>query len=279
MKKKSKEIRKMTSGKEKLIFNESKHTYRVGKQKLVSVTTLLKDYFSPFDAKAIAKKLAGVQKGKNYRKFKADEFITDEEKAKSTQKYWLAEWKEASDHGTRVHNGMEQAILNMSNAINVMQENATEERDTKKMVQGWTFLGTLTDKDTTLKPELRIYDKELGLAGTIDLLLIKKGKSSIVDWKSNKKIQKSGYLKATALPPIAELPDCNYSKYALQLGVYAYMLERQGQEIDKLYLAHLKEDSYMPYEIMYKDIKPFVEAILNDRKDKETDSSTTKVQE
>ncbi len=259
----------MSSGKlsnpKELIFTEKDHTYKVDNMKLTSVTTLLKDYFSPFDAKKIAKKLAMMQKGRNGKKYKLGEEITDEDKKKATQKYWKAEWKEASNHGTRIHKGLENAVRSPKDSMQAIWDNSIEERDTKKMTQGWTFLSLHSDKDTELIPELQLYDLELGLAGTIDLVITKDKKTSLADWKTNKRIDRKGYQGAMALPPISELPDCNYSKYALQLGVYAFMLERKGYLIDKLYLVHLKEDSFTPYEIDYQEVKPFVEAILNEK--------------
>lgn len=261
----------MTTSGEQFTFNPEKHEYKIGRRKLTSVTTLLKDYFSPFDTKAVAKKVADIHKAKNGRKYRQGETITKEDRQKATQKYWKAQWKLSSEHGTNVHKGIEEAILNQANAINVMQEYSVEERDLKKMLQGWTYLSTRVDRDTGLRPELKIYDKELGLAGTIDLLVIQNNKASLVDWKTNKSIDKTGYNKACALPPIEHMPDCNYTKYGLQLGIYAYMLERQGYEIDTLVLLHLKENTYIPYEIPYKTIKKDVEAILNDYKKRKKD--------
>ena len=45
--------------------------------------------------------------------------------------------------------------------------------------------------------------------------------------------------------------DCSYTKYSLQLSVYAYMLERQGYVIDGLHLVHIFEDKIETYDIGY----------------------------
>jgi ATP-dependent exoDNAse (exonuclease V) beta subunit len=232
----------------KLHFYKTNHTYKYGKTELTSVTKFISQFFGKFDAKEVARKLA---------KFKSNK------EAKRGVRYWLAEWKESSEHGTRVHNAIDYYI-------STGEIKADNDKDALKIAQGigWLegFLGTkFTLKERRqliLRSEVTVYDLELGLAGTIDLLIEHNGKGYIVDWKTNKKIEKKGYNKKMAKEPLESYSDCNYSKYVLQLSLYSKMLENKGLPIERCFLVHLKEDSVMPYEFnpqeYYSDIKEMI---------------------
>lgn len=125
------------------------------------------------------------------------------------------------------------------------------------MAKDWLSLNYNPD---LLIAEQMVYDKELGLAGTLDAVLVEEDlkKVSLLDWKTNKSIKIKGTKrKGNAISKA--LPDCNYSYYTLQLSLYAYMLERQGLEIDKLYLVHLGEYVTV-YDLNYR--KDLVEEML-----------------
>jgi len=80
----------------KVKFFEKKHTYKLNKDVLTSSTSFLKPYFQPFDAKKIAKKLAG--------------FWANKQK-KHGVRWFLKDWKEAAEHGTFCHMLLEQYTL------------------------------------------------------------------------------------------------------------------------------------------------------------------------
>ena len=125
----------------KLRFYPKSHTYYFGKNKLSSVTTLLKDYFQLFDSKGLAKKIAGGFKYRNKNKKTAGVTVTDLEKTKATQRYWLNEWKEAAEHGTRVHSFLEKYILDRYHFDTIL--GLPEERDVLKSEQGTIYYKSL----------------------------------------------------------------------------------------------------------------------------------------
>ena len=220
----------------KLKFYEKSHKYKIGKTTLTSVTTFIGKFFEPFDAKGIARKLA--------------RFPINKER-KHGVRYFLKDWKEAAEHGTRTHEMLELAIDPAATEEPISKEN----RDWNKFKQGmdwWEEYNKNTDVENSMC-ELRIYNEELLLAGTIDLMVVHKDMSiSLIDWKTNKAIKKTGYHHKRAFVPIEDLHDCNYNKYTLQLSLYAYMMERAGYTIRDLIIVHLMEDKSKEYKVEYK---------------------------
>ena len=236
----------------KIRFFPVSHKYKLGRQELTSVTNFIGQFFPPFEAKKIARKLAG--------------FWTNKQKKRGVR-YWLKEWKKAGEHGTEVHKLMEQEIKDkVPESIN-----SFEERTRNKYIQGCLWLEKFDENEYDefiQAPELIMYDEELGLAGTIDLAVFKDNKVTLIDYKTNKKISKDCYGKK-GYKVLKDMDASNINKYSLQLTMYAYMLERKGWEIDKLILVHLMEDKYKEYEIPYETYKIAIkEMIKNGKEDK-----------
>ena len=113
------------------------------------------------------------------------------------------------------------------------------------------------NEHNTFYSEVIVYTKELGIAGTIDLLVYNSEQNMyhLVDWKTNKRIDKNSFRnKKGILPSSQHLDDCNFTHYSLQLSFYRYILERYyGLEIGSQTLFHLKEDdSYEIYNVEYQ---------------------------
>jgi hypothetical protein len=213
----------MSSG--KLEFNEKKHEYKIGKTKLTSVTTFVGSFFEPFNAKEIARKLA---------KFPANK------KNKRGVRYWLNKWKESAEYGTEVHKAIEDFI----NGDYVILG------DIPKAQRGVEFLETIKGE---LKPELKVYDEELLLAGTIDVLeILEDGSINLYDWKTNEKLDNKSFNGKKGIKhPMLDIEDTKLNKYGLQLSTYAYILERQGFKIKGLFIVHLKDSGYKLIEVGY----------------------------
>lgn len=223
-----------------LKFNKKNHTYKYGKQQLMPVTQFYKQFFEPFDAKAIARKLS---------KFYMNRQL------KHGVRYWLAKWKADAEHGTEVHKMLEKYVLD-----NKLPE------DCPKAILGCYWLArTLRELGVySIYSEFPVYDVDLGLAGTIDLVIKTDKGIMLVDWKTNKEIKKKSYDGKKGKKPLEHLEDCNYNHYALQMSLYAYILERQNHKVYKLVLAHLTDDKTIEIELPY--MKKEVEEMLNDNK-------------
>ena len=79
----------------KLIFNKKKHTYYVEGVKYKSVTEIIGEQFSCFDANKVAKMLASFPVNKQNKR---------------GVKYWKALWKKQREYGTLVHKDIQDAI-------------------------------------------------------------------------------------------------------------------------------------------------------------------------
>jgi hypothetical protein len=79
-----------------------------------------------------------------------------------------------------------------------------------------------------LEFEKRVYNRDLGIAGTSDIVSISKNNTfDIADFKTNKRFRFTGITKNDfyLLPPISHLPNCEYFIYSLQLSLYAMLFE------------------------------------------------------
>lgn len=109
----------------------------------------------------------------------------------------------------------------------------------------WTYFLKFVTDYPRLKPyrtEWMIYDEELKLAGSIDMVYENSdGTLSIYDWKRVKEIAKTNSFNKHALTEcINYVPDTNFWHYSLQLNTYKGILERNYNKIVKeLFLVRL----------------------------------------
>ena len=217
----------------KLRFYEKSHSYRYGRQKLISVTTFVGQFFEKFDAKIVARKLA------KFPHYKAQ---------KKGVRYFLKDWKARADHGTKVHKEIEDWMNGGLGTVDGLEP---------KTVHATQFITEylLENPITTGLVEQRIFTTELGLAGTIDWVTFNaEGTFDLIDWKTNENLTTKGYKGKRGTHTATEnLEDCLVVKYGLQLSMYAYILEEYyGMKCRNLILVHLTpegyEGIYVPYE-------------------------------
>jgi len=233
-------------------FYNKSHKYKKDKVVYKSVTQLIDTLFEPFNAKEIAKKLSKVPKykkeGKGIRAI-------------------LKDWKERAEHGTRVHNAIEQWLKTGKAPLGLTQE------DREKVIQAKIFIANYWDstknKTSVFLPEQLIYSEEFQLAGTVDLLIYnyKTKDLYIIDWKTNEKITDKAYDNKTGLKKSTEhIEDCKLNKYIIQLNIYAYILEKEYKiKPTKLSIIHLLPKGYKEIDI---DIdKPLIKKILKEYKE------------
>ena len=222
-------------------INRDKHEYKLINDKsinFISVTTYIADFFDKFDALKVATRL--VTKIPKYKHMTIDEL--------------LSQWTDARDHGTKVHNEIEDYLL----------DNKTPSEP--KALLGIQWLNKhIDDNKHQLFSEKIIYSKELKIAGSVDLI-IKNSQTNdytIVDWKTNKKITTNSFKNKMGTHPITcDIEDCKYNLYALQLSLYRYLLEEYyGINIGRQLIVHLKNDKVVAYMTPYfdKHVKQFAE--------------------
>lgn len=224
----------------KLKFNKTKHSYTIDGLELRSVTSFISQFFEKFDARKVAKSCS---------------FIPHNKEAKRGVRYFLKKWKEDSERGKRVHSDIERFIKGKIDAI-------TLNSDPKSILAGkWIneklipMLERSSDKSDYFEiiPEVKIYSKDLLLAGTIDLLCVKKNDPKfavLIDWKTNNKFSIEGFEGKKGTGPCSDVDDCHFSKYSLQLQLYAYILQKEyGFIPTDLYIVHIGDEKVTPYRV------------------------------
>lgn len=226
-------------------FNEELHRYNLQNDVLISVTTLIKKYTPEFD-----------EDGSITARYAEKNNMTVEQ----VRELWDAKGKESADNGTKVHKMAEIIVPNFKDYGNIIKLDSTKEEE--RIIPILLEIGKQFE-GCELIPELVIYNKEFGLAGTIDLLSHKDNAIDIWDYKTNSKpITEHNTFNKFMLEPISHIPAIDFYKYALQLSFYKYMLEQDGYTVNALTLIHLKPNN--PKTISLPYLKDEVKLILED---------------
>lgn len=214
-----------------LKYNPKTHTYKVGNKKLISVTTWIKQFFNEFDEKKVAKNLKYIYKSKGIKKGVRE---------------ILNEWKVKRQDGSFIHSEIDRIIKSKDFVV--------LDKDLNPYVVGaLMFLQEFTT-DKTLMSEFILHDEDLGLAGTIDLIIFDDNTFSLIDWKTSNSIKFKGYKKSNH-PIMKDEEDCNFTHYTLQLSTYAYLLESLGFKCSSLRLVQLEPNNYKLFMVEYRKDK------------------------
>jgi ATP-dependent exoDNAse (exonuclease V) beta subunit len=226
-------------------LDEESHIYshsKYPKTDFTSVTSLLKPYFEPFNSMEIATDLCN----NNYKYIgrKPEELIQ--------------EWNNSRDLGTEIHAQIEHYIRDNKKPTETKAKNAVKWLNKYGKSMDLQFL-----------PEVIVYSTDLSVAGTIDLLSYDSFTDSyeIIDWKSNKKINKRSFGGKMGIDPITfDLEDCNYNHYALQLSLYRYLLEKYYDiVISNQKIVHLTEKRCNSIDTPY--YKDHIIKIINNKQE------------
>ena len=217
-------------------FNEQNHTYidDYG-QESISVSTLLSLLQVPFDEDGSILLKCAQKRG-----------ITPEE--------LKAEWEEtknqAGTKGTEFHADVEHFI----------QTGKIRDGENKDIVKQFKKI----KPEGRLQSEVILWDSELKLAGTTDLLAWKgEDLVTIGDYKRTKKLEKYSFWGNKFLHPISHIYDCNFNKFSLQLNLYAWLVERQFNVwVDDLSIYHLKKYKFKE-DLLEKHEVPFMPKEVN----------------
>ena len=234
------------------------HKYEITtdpKSKYTSVTTWNHQQFPKFDADAI---IANIFKSKSWG---------------PDHKYWgqsaeeiKASWKSNGDSvagaGTNLHERIECFMNDKRFKFNYTHKELHEIYDSDnrnkidEAIEWEYFLQFVRDHPdfTPYRTEWMIFDEELKLAGSIDMVYENPdGTLTIYDWKRSKDItQINTWKKFASNPLISHIPDTNFWHYALQLNTYKAIIERRyGKIVTKLCLVRLHPDiKEQTYELL-----------------------------
>ena len=182
-------------------FNKATHEYSKDGKLYTPVSDVISKLSPEFEAERIAGFVA--------------------KKEKRTTNEVLEEWdmkaQIARDFGNAVHKSIEIWIKHSAKPKNKYLQKVIDTFPLKK--------GLISEKI--------VYNDDLQIAGTIDVLQKKRTRYNLIDVKTSYDLDKSfGKL----LSPLQDLKDSPLNKYRLQMSIYKQLAESMGYKIDKLFI-------------------------------------------
>jgi len=238
-----------------IILIEDIHEYRLldnPDAEFTSATTFVKLFFRPFDKIGIANNLTSTHN--KYMHLSPEELVR--------------EWDKIAEEGTAIHNEIENYINDKTEPTKIKSKHAVQ------------WLKSYASDRYEFLSEIIIYSEELEIAGSIDVLIHdkKNGTYKMLDWKTNKKIDTKSYnQKMGTHPATANLMDCNFTHYSLQLSLYRYILEEYyGMKIEGTAIAHLTEHkiTLLKTEYLKTELEKMLKVDVKELKQQYEDSLT-----
>ena len=163
---------------------------------------------------------------------------------------WQVKRVSASQQGTALHKDIEKFY------------NGMEVTNTSSEYQFFLKFQRDLVETAGLQPyrtEWEIFDEELELAGSIDMIYQADPSDPdtlvMYDWKRCGDIKMDNRFE-TGFPPLQHLPNCNFWTYSLQLNTYKAILERKyGKKIKEMNLLwlHPDNDSYRKVKVPHME--------------------------
>tara|TARA_B110000211_G_C14090869_1_gene558994 strand:+ start:4916 stop:5674 length:759 start_codon:yes stop_codon:yes gene_type:complete len=221
---------------ERITFEEGPHIYTIdGDSSFTSVTTWAHSNFGHFDADKIISKM---MRGRNWINSKYFDMTREEIKAS-----WEKNRDEAAAAGTKMHYDIECFYNDMT-----IKNDSTEYAYFQRFQEDFSHL-------TPYRTEWMVWDKELKIAGSIDMLFTDShGNLLIYDWKRSKEIKMTNKWQSSTNPILKDVPDTNFWHYSLQLNIYKYLIEKNyDKTVTGLFLVIMhpnnKNKTYIRLEV------------------------------
>ena len=222
-----------------LTFDEEAHAYYVRGRRLRSVTDVVAAAFPTFDAESVAERIVRSHRSQSDPTY-AYYGMTEADVVAS----WDGKGTGAQALGTALHGEIERALAGEGPGPDASRVGP----------EFGHFRAYRRDHagHVVVRTEWRIYDEERGLAGTVDAVFRDpEGRYVLVDWKRSREVTRENRWER-GHDPVAHLPHTNYWHYALQLNLYASVLERHyGVAVGamRLVVLHPSNTTYEVHEV------------------------------
>jgi hypothetical protein len=204
-----------------ITFDNKNHTYRLGSQVLLSVTSLIDRLKPIFDKEGISAKLA-EREGRSQAEI---------------LKEWEKSGEESRDKGTRVHAYIEDVLDDKIDPTLRLINDRVPEMDA--FDEAWKRMKKALNIKIIEKEKI-VGDSDYGVAGRTDAILEFAGKPCIFDWKTGKKFDESNPYERMLAPFDGE-DNCHLNAYSIQVSLYRLMIERNcNYQMGDPYLLHLR---------------------------------------
>ncbi|MDC8001386.1 PD-(D/E)XK nuclease family protein [Aequorivita todarodis] len=226
-------------------FYAEKHIYTIDGVAFPSASTIVGRFFPEFDAFG---KAINLSPNNALYGLEAEEIV----------RIWKEKGLKSAKLGTFLHQQIENYFLNQN-------FNQTEE-----FYQFENFVS----EHPNLKPyrsEWRIFDEEIGVAGTIDMIVQNQNDFDIYDWKRTRKVInvfdgepiKIDKWGNCGVGQLEHIDDTSYNRYSLQQSLYRYILEKNyGIKVGKMYLVIMYPEFENYYKVEVPYLKEEIEHIL-----------------
>lgn len=226
----------------KLSFEPKEHIYLYdGVRSLTPVSTVVNYFFEPFDSIGLSERTA----------------IRDRKSQCEVLEDWDCKGAESREIGTFLHSQIESYFskkpLVDHTHFSYSGQYVRVNKDVSIMDEIRYFKNFL--KENPLFPfrvEWHIYDLNLGIAGTIDLLCRNGREFDIYDWKRSRKASPDETIWRYGINGLNHIPDIGFYHYAIQQNIYRYILENNyGITVRNMYIVifHPIYNNYRKFEI------------------------------
>jgi ATP-dependent exoDNAse (exonuclease V) beta subunit len=273
-------------------FQEEGHKYTIHtdpNSKYTSVTTWNHSHFPHFNADLVIQKM---MKGKNWNPQNKYWGLTSQQ----IKDQWTANGAAVSGAGTQMHEQIEHFMNDpvqpypythaqlaakylltqneLKDAGPPDQQNNIPPNELKDPAKEWLYFLNFLRDYPDLKPyrtEWMIYDEELKLSGSIDMVYENPDDSLMIyDWKRSKDICRvNNFNEYAKTQCISHLPNSNFWHYALQLNTYKAILQKNyGKTVTDLYLVRLHPDAEEgTYELLkVPDLSEYIQELFELRR-------------
>ena len=244
----------------KYTFVEDGHYYLCnGKQVGISTTGLISKYENHFDSETISQQVA--------------------DKRGISQQEVLEEWRIENLHstikGSFIHEFAQslwegkEYVFDYSKVPKEIDIDRLKSDINKLIPQAINFYNDYKDMYELIGCEVYLGDEDFDECGATDQILYNKytGGITIIDYKTNKKIERESYKHKKMLIPLNKFDDCNHVHYSMQLSGYKFKFEKNTKlKVDETFIVYfnINADNYEIIEPL--NMEKEVEEILENRR-------------
>lgn len=250
----------------KYTFIENGHYYLCnGKRVGISTTGLIGQYEQKFDKDTISQMVA------NKRGISQQEVLEE----------WRIENLHSTIKGSFIHEFAQslwegkEYKFDYSNVPKEIDLDRLKSDIEKLISQAINFYNDYKDMYELIGCEIYLGDEDFDECGATDQMMLNKytGGITIIDYKTNKKIEYESYKHKKMLVPLHKFDDCNYIHYSFQLEDYKFKFEKNTNlKVDETFIVYfnINADNYEIIEPL--NMEKEVEKILENRRVKNMNS-------
>ena len=250
----------------KYSFIEDGHYYLCnGKRVGISTTGLISQYEQKFDSDTISQQVA------DNRSISQQEVLEE----------WRIENLHSTIKGSMIHEFAQslwegkEYKFDYSNVPSEIDLNRLKSDIEKLIPQAKQFYEDYKDRYELIGCEIYLGDEDYDECGATDQVMYNKytGGIAIIDYKTNKKIEKESYRHKKMLIPLHKYDDCNYIHYSIQLSDYKFKFEKNTKlKVNETFIVYFNTnaDNYKIIEPL--DMEKETIKILENRRIKNMNS-------